>query len=222
LSVLNLEEIPFASVEFADNPEPRCPCLLLLDTSKSMDGDPIRELERGLAGFKDALLADSLAAKRVEISVVTFGPVRVLSQFQTPDTFIPPKLYATEDTPMGGAIVGALELIRQRKSAYKAMGIPYYRPWIFLITDGEPTDDWKEAAVEIKRGEDNRAFSFFAVGVKNADMETLEKIAVRKPLRLDGLDFRQLFEWLSTSLRTVSRSRVGTTVLLPPPGWAEV
>jgi uncharacterized protein YegL len=222
MSFVDLEHIPFASTEFADNPEPRCPCLLLLDTSQSMAGEPIRELEKGLVTFKRDLLTDSMAAKRVELAVVTFGPVRVVSQFQTPDVFEPPMLLASEDTPMGGAIVGAIELIRQRKSVYKAMGIPYYRPWIFLISDGEPTDDWLEAAVEIKHGEDKKHFSFFAVGVKNANMERLGKLTVRKPLKLEGLNFGLLFSWLSTSLGAVSRSRADQTVSLPPPGWAAI
>ena len=59
----------FASVEFAENPEPRCACILLLDTSGSMNGPPIQQFNLGLRSFKDELLSDSLAAKRVEIAV---------------------------------------------------------------------------------------------------------------------------------------------------------
>jgi hypothetical protein len=50
------DQIPFGAAEFADNPEPRCPCLLLLDTSGSMQGAPISELNRGLVAFKDELI----------------------------------------------------------------------------------------------------------------------------------------------------------------------
>jgi hypothetical protein len=69
------EQIPFGTTEFADNPEPRCPCLLLLDVSGSMKGQPITELNAGLTTFKDELAADALAMKRVEVGIVTFGPV---------------------------------------------------------------------------------------------------------------------------------------------------
>jgi Mg-chelatase subunit ChlD len=57
--------------EFAENPEPRCPCVLLLDTSGSMQGDPIKALNQGLQAFKDDLMRDPLASRRVELAVVT-------------------------------------------------------------------------------------------------------------------------------------------------------
>ncbi len=215
------DQIPFAASEFADNPEPRCPCLLLLDTSTSMEGAPIHELNVGLASFKLELAADSLAMKRVELGLITFGPVRLLSEFRTPEQFEPPWLKASGDTPMGAAISGGLEMIRQRKATYKANGIPYYRPWVFLITDGDPTDPWEGAAAEIKAGEETKSFSFFAVGVEGADMAALAKISLRPPLKLAGLRFRDLFAWLSSSLSDASRSPMGAAPAPRPPGWAE-
>jgi uncharacterized protein YegL len=88
------DQIPFSDAEFADNPEPRCPCVLLLDTSGSMQGEPVAQLNAGLVTFKNALAADALAAKRVELAIITFGPVQVLSEFQTADSFQPPSLLA--------------------------------------------------------------------------------------------------------------------------------
>jgi uncharacterized protein YegL len=217
-----LEQIPFGASEFAENPEPRCPCLLLLDTSASMAGAPIDELNRGLIAFKQELAADSLAMKRVELGVVTFGPVQLLADFQTPDFFTPPSLQSAGDTPMGAAIAGGLEMIRQRKQAYKTNGISYYRPWVFLITDGAPTDAWQAAAALVKQGEEAKNFSFFAVGVEGADMDILGQISVRAPLKLSGLRFSDLFAWLSSSLSHVSRSQMGQAVQLLPPGWAKV
>jgi hypothetical protein len=71
----NYEQQPFDPGPFIDNPGPRCPCLLLLDVSASMTGRPMEELNAGLVLLKDELSADSLASKRVQIGVVTFGPV---------------------------------------------------------------------------------------------------------------------------------------------------
>lgn len=218
--------VDFSVAEFADNPEPRCPCVLLLDNSWSMNGQPIVELNEGLASFKEELLADSLAAKRVEIAIVSFGPVQVVNSFQTAEHFTPPELTAQKDTPMGLAIMQGLELLSQRKALYREHGIPFFRPWIFLITDGTPTDDWKSAAAEVRKGEESRAFAFFAVGVEGANLDILQQISMRQPLRLRGLRFRELFQWLSNSMRSVSRSVPGTEVPLinptNPDGWASV
>ena len=217
------EQISFGTDSFAENPEPRCPCLLLLDTSGSMAGAPIAALNVGLLALKDELAADSLAMKRVEIAVVSFGPVNVVNTFHTAPNFFPPNLTASGDTPMGSAIKQGIELIRQRKEEYKANGISFYRPWIFLITDGGPTDEWESAAAIVREGEAGKSFAFFAVGVENARMEILAKISVREPLKLQGLKFRELFQWLSNSMKSVSQSVPGSAVpIVAPTGWAEV
>lgn len=220
------EQVPFGATEFAENPEPRCPCILLLDTSGSMKGQPIAELNRGLTAFKDELASDSLAAKRVEVAIITFGPVQVQNDFQTADVFQPAALKASGETPMGAAIEQALSLLDQRKNVYRTNGVSYYRPWLFLITDGGPTDAWKSAAEKIRAGEAARNFSFFAVGVEGAKMDILAQISVREPIQLKQLRFTDLFIWLSNSMKAVSRSSVGDQVALTnptvPEGWAAV
>ena len=106
-----LDQVPFSNLEFADNPEPRCACLLLLDTSGSMKGKKIEQLNAGLNEFARQLRADAMAAKRVEVAVVTFGPVKIEQSFVTADSFIAPQLEADGDTPMGAAIEQATELL---------------------------------------------------------------------------------------------------------------
>lgn len=215
------------SVEFADNPEPRCPCVLLLDISGSMRGAPIDALQAGLQAFKDELGRDALAARRVEVAIVTFNSdVEVVQDFVTVDNFNPPQLKAQGMTHMGSAIHKALDILQARKAQYRANGVVYYRPWIFLITDGAPQGEAEsiidEAAKRVSEDEAARKVAFFAVGVEGADMARLGKIAVRTPVKLIGLNFVEMFVWLSASMQRVSQSRVDDQVALPPPGWGAV
>jgi len=194
-----------------------------------MRGEPIRQLNEGLIAYKDEVTADSLTSKRVEVAIVTFGPVTIACDFTTAAQFTPPSLPVTGDTPMGEAVIKAIDMIVERKKVYRTNGISFYRPWIFLITDGAPNqgDPWRDAASRVKEGEGKKAFSFFSVGVEGADFDTLSQLGTREPLRLKGLRFKDLFSWLSNSQQSVSMSRPGDAVPLADPtkgpkGWAEV
>jgi uncharacterized protein YegL len=247
-----LEYAGFGASEFAENPDPRVPCVLILDTSGSMaevvagisqmtgqnvmqDGQlynvvsggttRIDLLNQGLLTLKESLAADSLASRRAEIAIVTFGgTVNTIQDFVTAENFQPPCLHATGGTPMGQAILTGLDMIAKRKATYRAAGVSFYRPWIFLITDGgpDPGDPWQSAAVLVKQGEASKSFAFFTVAVDGANMDVLAQIAARPPAKLKGVNFHEMFLWLSQSMQAVSQSSPGTTVALPPPGWGEV
>jgi uncharacterized protein YegL len=220
---VSFEQIPFGSDDFANNPESRCPCMLLLDTSGSMSGEPIDQLNAGVLTLKNELLEDSLASKRVEVAMITFGPVNMESDFQTVDNFYPRQLVATGDTPIGAAITMGINMINRRKQVFKENGVGYYKPWIILITDGGPTDSWHDAANMIREGEEKNSFAFFAIGVEGANMDVLKRLSVRTPLKLKGLMFREFFMWLSSSMKMVSGKKPGASVqMLPPSGWAEL
>lgn len=225
--MLETDQRPFGNVEFAENSEPRCPCILLLDTSGSMEGEPISELNAGLEVFDQEIKADPLIEKRVDLLLIGFGPVEVVSDFGSVASFQPPRLVADGNTPMGAAIERGLELLQARKAEYRQNGIPYHRALFLLVSDGSPTDRWDKAARLVHEGEERKQFTFYSVGVgRKADMKTLGEISVRAPLRLKGLAFAELFRWLSSSLGSVSRSSPGAQVLLAnpaaPDGWAMI
>ncbi len=216
--------MPVGMPEFVENPENRCPVILLLDTSGSMSGKSIRELNQGLADFKKDVMKDAQASLSVEVAIITFGPVKLIQDFVTIDRFIPPKLETDGVTPIGEAIEYALDLLEKRKQNYKDNGVYYYRPWVFLITDGSPTDYWQGAAQRVREAEEQHRMLFFSVGVQGADMDKLRQIAPpeRPPVKLNGLDFRSLFVWLSTSIKRVSSGKLGEMVALPPVGWGQI
>ncbi len=167
---------------------------------------------------------DDLAALRVEVAIVSFGTsVQVEQPFISAHEYSAQPLRTGGNTPLGEAINLVLDMVRQRKDTYKQMGVPYYRPWIFLITDGAPTDEWRSAAQRVQAEEASKAVAFFAVGVQKADMKVLAQITTRQPLRLQGLNFRDMFVWLSQSLTSVSHSQVGEQVpLTAPTGWSVI
>lgn len=215
------------AVEFAENPEPRCPCVLLLDTSGSMQGHPIDALTAGLEAFRFDLALDPLAARRVELAVIAFDDsARLVQDWISPDLFEVPMLDAGGRTHMGNAINLALDLVEERKARYRTYDVGYYRPWIFLVTDGEPQgeaeDEVQKAARRIREAEERKQVAFFAVGVEGANLAKLKQIAVRDPLRLRGLNFRDMFVWLSRSMQSVAHSRPDEQVRLTPTGWAEL
>jgi uncharacterized protein YegL len=221
-------DVPFGTNDFAENTEPRVPCVLVLDVSGSMQGIPIRQLNDGLQAFKDALSSDSLAAKRVEVAIITFGAeVEVVCDFTTTEGFQPPMLRASGMTPMGQAVDKAMEMIEQRKRTYKSNSISYYRPWIFLITDGGPNDPgWEGVARRSREQDQAKAFALFAVGVDEANFEKLGLFTPREPVRLRENEWRKMFLWLSSSLKSVSRSTPGEDVPLDNPtapgGWGSI
>jgi uncharacterized protein YegL len=254
-----MESNYFEQAEFAENPEPRCPVVLVLDTSGSMNGQPIQELNEALRSFGEALQNDRLASLRVEVAVVAFGgsvraldlrgdtipgkeiitinpralavrreekkiPFDASQAFVTVDQFVPPLLSANGETPLGEAIQRALALVRDRKEIYKQNGLDYFRPWIFVITDGRPTDKgWEAVADQVKQEEMRKGVIFYAVGVEKADMHVLNRFSdIRQPLKLKGLAFNDLFIWLSKSLSAIAHSRPGEQAPLPPVGWGSV
>lgn len=128
---------------------------------------------------------------------------------------------------MGQAVNLAIDSLEARKQEYKANGISYYRPWLFLVSDGAPNDaDWESAAARAVEMEEAKKFKMFCVGVQGADMEVLGKFCVGKPVTLKGLRFRDMFLWLSSSQQSVSRSTPGDEVPLQnpttPDGWASI
>lgn len=202
-------------VEFAENREPRCACVLLLDTSSSMKGERIEKLNKGYKLLLDTLQKDALAVLRVELGVISFGgSVQTVQEFATVDQVHFQPLVSDGGTPMGEAIKLGVEKLTTRQKRYRTTGVRCYRPWMFMITDGEPTDEWESAAALVREREKSKHLSFFAVGVDGANMGILKQISGRNPLRLKGLDFVEMFIWLSASLASVAESDPGDDVQL--------
>ena len=215
-------------IVLTDNTNQRLPCVLVLDGSRSMsykveETSAIEELNKGLKEFELVLKNDDIACQRVQILILRFGDedkVEVLQDWVDAVDFRAPVVNAKGRTPLGKATQLALEKIEDQKNKYKIHDIPYNRPWLFLITDGGPTDKvWQTAAIDCCLAEAAGKLVVFPIGTTNANFEKLSKFSARPPIRLNGLNFMELFIWLSSSVSTTSQEAPGTQVQLPDINW---
>ena len=192
--------------------EPHMACILLLDTSGSMSGAPIASLNKAINDFKEQTSMDELAQKRVDISIIEFNDTaRVVQDFTPLPQLQPVTLCATGCTAMGAGINLAIDKIKERNRFYNDMGTPCFKPWIFMITDGAPTDDISAAKQRILDEESKGShgkLKFWAVGVPGYSKETLTSLT-KRCIALNEANFKGIFDWLSESMVTISVSRVG-------------
>lgn len=218
--------------DLVNNPTARVPVCLCLDTSGSMDGASINELNEGVKIFYDAIKEDETALYAAEVSIVTFGGgVTCIEDFANVErqTNIP-KLYANGGTPMGEAVNLALDLLEKRKEEYKDKGVDYYQPWLVLMTDGQPNGSNSELEQAIRTTNElvnNRKLTVFPIAIgDDADIDVLKRFSPnRQPLKLKGLMFREFFSWLSKSVSATSQSTPGERIPLDVDGikgWAEL
>lgn len=215
--------------DLVDNPTPRVPVSLCLDTSGSMSGSPIQELVRGVNLFYDAIDEDDDAHDSAEINIVEFntsaGLVHDFASIERLQRIS--SLTANGATAMGAGVNLALDTLDRRKATYSNSGVLYYQPWLVLMTDGAPTDNIDLAVKRVVDLVQAKKLTVFPIGIGSAaDMNTLARFSPnRPPLRLNGLKFKEFFEWLSRSVARVSRSTPGDTVKLDLAGlagWAEL
>ncbi|SDJ21954.1 vWA domain-containing protein [Billgrantia gudaonensis] len=205
--------------DLIDNPSPRCACMLVLDTSASMFGEPMRELNAGVQSFIAAIQEDDMAACSVELGVITAGGhVTEQLPFTTAMNISQCRQFtASGMTPLGEAMELALDRLDARTAAYRQAGVAYYQPWLVVISDGVPTDAWERVAARSRALAQQRKTVVIPVGVEEADLEALSAFSSRPAKRLDGLKFREFFQWLSASMSRVSASASTTEqVRLPP------
>lgn len=219
--------------DLVSNPTARVPVCLCLDTSGSMDGMPIDELNRGVELFYEAIKDDETALYSAEISIVTFGgaDAKCIRDFASlelePNA---PTLLADGLTPMGEAVNLGLDLLDKRKEEYKDKGVDYYQPWIVLMTDGSPNGNPSELRRAINRTTNminEKKLTIFPIGIgAAADMSILSQFSPKRPpLKLQGLKFKEFFAWLSKSVSKTSQSTPGEVIKLDVEGisgWGEL
>ena len=224
-----------SEIDYSGNPNQRTPCVLVLDASASMTEETgngqtrMDELNRGVEELEKSLRQDDVALSRVQLAIVSVGGAAydadVMMDWTDVVNFSSFPIEPGGATPLGKGLKIALDLVEEGKDNLKANGISYTRPWIIVISDGEPTDldEWDEAVQDCLAAERDKKVEIFSIGVHDANMAMLGQFTSKPPLKLNGLKFKELFVWLSSSLSAASRSRPGDNVQLPSTDpWRDV
>ena len=194
--------------------ERRLPVYLLLDCSESMIGDGMEALQRGLSGLMMDLHSDPQALETVWVSVITFSdharqvlPLTELSQVR-----IPP-LTNRPGTALGEALTLLRESIQREVRTHSAAVKGDWKPMVFLMTDGNPTDRWEAAAAQLRAASGRQPMNIIAISCGDeSDPYVLMQVA-QTVLRMDERpeSFRALFQWISASLSVTSHAIAGPT-----------
>lgn len=193
-------------------------CLLLLDTSGSMACDditptPIDELNAAINKFKAEVCEDPKTRDVLEVAIVAFNShCEVVQEFCPIEFMKPVYLQANGGTYMAPAIQTAIDMIDTRVRFYWRSGTEPYKPWIVMITDGEPLDkeeDFSAAVQRVHQMEEDGKLSFRSLGVGEYNSKVLHQLSGKKVMKLSGYDFTSFFDWVNKSMRAVSVSSPG-------------
>ena len=204
----------------------RLPVYFLLDTSGSMTGEPIEQVKNGVQMLVSALRQDPYALETAYLSVITFSsnasqvvPLTELTSFQ------PPELIASGITELGAALKLVAERASQEVEKTTASTKGDWKPMVFLMTDGMPTDDWK-SGLQRFRQEKWGIVVGCAIGANDQTVnDVLLNVCGEAVFRLDTADrgaISSFFKWVSASISVGSQkvdtnSEVNDLSELPPP-----
>ena len=196
------------------------------DRSGSMSGEPIKQLNEAMKFFGTELAADSLSQGRIDVTVLSFGSdVRTEMGFRSAEEYQAPTFTAGGGTSMNKAINEALDALEARKSEYKSNGMTYYRPWLFVFTDGYPTDSNLEAATKARLQDyiQRKKVLYIPMAIgKGADIACLQSYypasePLKPVLKCEPSALKDAFKRLSTSMSATSNSDPNLGNIQSPP-----
>jgi uncharacterized protein YegL len=190
--------------------------VLVLDTSYSMSGPPIDQLNEGLNRFKTEVCQDKQTRDILDVAIIQFNDNHSLVQDFVPIEYMDSlNLVAKGGTKYTGAIREAIRMADERSRFYRRSGSEPYKPWIIFVTDGEPLDDINAVVGEVANMQNEGKARFIALGVGDYDSNTLKQLT-DVVFRMDGTDFSSFFNWVGKSMRSVSTTAPGEKAPLPP------
>jgi len=210
------DESAFETPTIINASESHMALILVLDNSYSMSGQPISQLNEGVNRFKEQVCQDKQTRDILDVAVIQFN-----DDFNVVQDFVPIEYMDTIQLGAGGGtkytapIKEAIRMVDERSRFYRRSGTEPYKPWIILVTDGEPLDNINDVAQEVMVMQETGKARFIALGVGEYDSNTLKRLT-DVVFRMDGTDFTSFFNWVGKSMRSVSQSAPGEKPPLPP------
>jgi uncharacterized protein YegL len=201
----------------------RLPVYLLLDCSGSMSGAPIEAVRQGLKALLMDLKSDPQAIETAFLSVITFdSSAQQLVPLTELMSFKEPKLEASGTTALGQGLALLEQCIDREVSKSTATTKGDWKPLVFIMTDGQPTDSWEAAAASLKSKKIGNIIACAAGDGADSSLlkQITEQVVELNTLTPDAL--KAFFKWVSRSISLTSSSVNGPTaegnpVNLPPP-----
>jgi uncharacterized protein YegL len=193
----------------------------VLDVSGSMQGEAIEAVKNGVQVLASTLRSDPYALETAHLSVITFEssakqivPLTELSQFQMPE------INASGGTALGAALSLLSDKIDKEVTKTTPQSKGDWKPLVFLMTDGAPTDEWQNGLAKFKQRKTGVVVACAAGNAPNTDvLKQITEIVVQ----LEVANLHAFFKWISTTVSASSRSidttgtEIGGLSELPPP-----
>ena len=201
--------------------EVHIPCIILVDCSGGMSGQPLTQVNLGFKQISSYLQNDPLLQGRIEICVISFGDkVKTELGFRSGKDYQVPTLTAGGLCSFNSAVNYALDTIDQRKQLYREWGISWYRPWIFVLSKRYPTDDYLSDATHSRIDDyvKKKKVHFASLSVSKDITPILESYFPHgSVLELEDGNISDIFPCLMASLDAQQRVHITDGVYQYPP-----